>query len=333
MGNLSLGTTTQPATAVEPEGAASAAAATATAVGQASKQLRQQEVIDDEDEEEGTGCAGGDATSSTAAANAGLPGLPGHAHRKQPGEREEEEEGDPPCTFVWDSSSRQPGAATAAPPAATSAGTACSAAAALKDQGNACLKAGDCEAAVRCYSRALAACSSQQQGGEQAQQGEGQQVHEQEAAVAGGVAGAGTGAADPVLLSTLHSNRAQALLKLKRHDEVSGCGPCWLSGLHSCRAQPGCLPATQIAATRCSLHCTRCWFPVQAAADALQAHRLHPTWPKPLYRYVGAASRRRGSLRALMHAAMLAHSCHASHPLPPPTHRPLCGRLASLGAG
>jgi hypothetical protein len=77
-----------------------------------------------------------------------------------------------------------------------------------------------------------------------------------------------------------------------------------------------------------------CCIPVQAAADALQAHRLHPSWPKPLYRYVGAASRRLGSLRALMRAALLARSCHASQPLPPPAHCAAALRLlVQAGAG
>ena len=257
MGNLSLGAAAHPAKAVASAGAASAAAGTvaaasqpstaAAAAGQASQQLRQQEVVDDEEEE--AGWALGDGTASTAAATAGLSGLPGQSHPHQPEEQEEEEEGDPSCTYVWDSSSRQPEAATALPPTATSAGTACNAAAELKKQGNACLKAGDCEAAVRCYTQALAARSSQQQGGEQAQPGAGQQVQ------VAAVEGAGTGAADPLLLATLHSNRAQALLKLKRHEEVSemGWGTCWRLGNPPCYAKPDCQPRRLLQQ---DAHCT-----------------------------------------------------------------------------
>ena len=342
LGNLSLGPShleTAVATAEAAEAASAAAAAApptaAAPEGQASERLlRQQEVNDDEDDAGGAGCVAGGATSRPVAAAGGLPA---HSHHNQPLEHDEEgveEEDDLPCTFVWDSSSRQRGAASAPPPTAASAGPACTAAAALKDQGNACLKAGDCEAAVRCYSQALAACSSRQQGGEQAQQGAAQQQEEQAAAAAG--AGGGARAADPVLLATLHSNRAQALLKLKRHEEVGVWGVAGFPALRSCCWGLDCLAVAQTAATGCSLHCTSCCVLMKAAEDALQAHRLHPNWPKPLYRCVGAAGGSgRSSLRAAMHAAAWspALSCKLHASPPAAAYHWRAAPLAPLSAG
>lgn len=140
-------------------------------------------------------------------------------------EEEQQEEAEPALTYVWDSSSRRPGSAVQPPPAAasgTSSAAGC-AAAQLKEQGNALLKAGDFSGAVQCYTDGLAAATAgRQHRGERVglQAGAGKQTAAAEVA-SGASAGEGP-AADHTLLATLHSNRAHALLKLKRNEEVGG---------------------------------------------------------------------------------------------------------------
>ena len=110
--------------------------------------------------------------------------------------------------MVWDSSSsdRQRGAATEPRPAPD---TASGPAAALKEQGNAHMHAGRHQAALQCYTAALAAAGVAAKPGR------------------GGAAGA-----DPQFVATLYSNRAHTLLKLRRHQEVGawrGWVPAWMS--------------------------------------------------------------------------------------------------------
>lgn len=123
----------------------------------------------------------------------------------------EEEDGGPEIRLVWDGSSARPGSGVQAPLPVAAGG---SAAADLKQRGNACIKAGDWEGAVECYTLAIAAADME-------------------------AAPAADAAADAApLRATLHSNRAHALLKLGRNAEVGG--PCqgslwvWVWGAAGC---------------------------------------------------------------------------------------------------
>ncbi|PRW57622.1 tetratricopeptide repeat 1 [Chlorella sorokiniana] len=155
-------------------------------------------------------------------------------------EEEEEEDAEPEIKLVWDSSSRRPGAASAPAVAAEALPPGAAAAAELKERGNALLKAGDCAAAVKCYTEALAALrTASQQGGSSAGQ-----AAAAGAAAAGGAAAAAAPEPEAQLAATLHSNRAHALMQLQRFEP--------------------------------------------AVVDAQRAHRLLPSWPKPLYRLAQA---------------------------------------------
>lgn len=250
--------------------------------------LRQQEVEDDDNEPAAAGCCSAGECPAAAAAGS-TEGLQS--------EEEEEEGPEPEVKLVWDSSSRRPcaGGAPAVPAAVLSPGAA--AAAELKEKGNSMLKAGDCAAAVKCYTSALAKLrASGQQGGSSAAQAAA-------AAVGAGEGGAAADAppAEAQLAATLHSNRAHALMRLLRAEEVRvmqrwSCMAVGLSArVHvlrkrvsvACPLAHWCSTAQQCCLQSALANLTSC---LQAAADALRAHKLLPSWPKPLYRWVGAAA-------------------------------------------
>ncbi|KAL4457278.1 hypothetical protein ABPG75_012143 [Micractinium tetrahymenae] len=253
------------------DGAADAAAGSDAAVAgkPAGQQRREQEIVDDDEAEVAAGSAGpagaagsGGEHPATAAQQPGSP--------KEQGEGEEAEP-EPEVRIVWDSSSRERGAAAAAQPRPGSASAAHGQAAQLKEQGNAHLKAGQYEEAVLRYSQALVACGSAMQaagdGGAQRAAPQQQQAGAGAPPAEAGRAGEGeAAAADHHFQATLHSNRAHALLKLKRFKE--------------------------------------------AAADAAAAHRLYPSWPKPLYRLAQAKA-------ALGQWAAAVGACKKGHELSP----------------
>ncbi|PSC73819.1 Small glutamine-rich tetratricopeptide [Micractinium conductrix] len=203
---------------------------TAPAAGARPRRWVEQEVDDDDDEVEGLAgkvSTAGSRSTATAAPAGGTANAAAQAAggAQVEGVHPEESEGSDDeqlldLRMVWDSSSsdRQRGAATEPRPAPD---TASGPAAALKEQGNAHMHAGRHQAALQCYTAALAAAGVAAKPGR------------------GGAAGA-----DPQFVATLYSNRAHTLLKLRRHQE--------------------------------------------AATDALHAHKLHPTWLKPLYRLAQA---------------------------------------------
>lgn len=174
---------------------------------------------------------------------------------------------------MWDSSSRRPGAA-AQPAVAPAPGTAAQAALELKERGNALLKAGQCLAAVECYSEALALCLS---GGGRA--GAKAKAPPAKAGKAGAAA-----AADRQLLATLYSNRAHCLNKLQQYQQVCRCCqlPAAVGPLHAALPAVCSTKQTPRPPSAPPLACP------QAAEDATVAHRLHPTWPKPLARLATA---------------------------------------------
>ncbi|KAL4421167.1 hypothetical protein ABPG77_003350 [Micractinium sp. CCAP 211/92] len=257
-----------------------------TVPGQPSaEQRREQEIVDDDFEDvppvSPAGTAGPAGTGNEHPATAAQqPGSP------RQGEADDEEP-EPEVRLVWDSSSRERGAASAAQPRPGGASVVHAQAAQLKEQGNAHMKSGQfAEAALR-YSQALVACSTALQasgGGSSSAQGGAAQPRPQQGGVAapplgGEAAGEGppaadaaelaaaeTGAADHRFLATLHSNRAHALLKLQRFKE--------------------------------------------AAADAAAAQRLHPSWPKPLYRLAQARA-------ALGQWSAAVAACKQGHELSP----------------
>lgn len=201
---------------------------------------REQEIVDDDFEDvppvSPAGTAGPAGTGNEHPATAAQqPGSP------RQGEADEEEP-EPEVRLVWDSSSRERGAASAAQPRPGGASVVHAQAARLKEQGNAHMKSGQfAEAALR-YSQALVACSTalraSEDGSSSAQGGAAQPRPQQGAAAAPPVGGeadaaelaaAEAGAADHRFLATLHSNRAHALLKLQRFKEASqGQGWCFV---------------------------------------------------------------------------------------------------------
>lgn len=223
VGKLSLGSTEQPTG----NGIATAAAAASSAGEE--KALRQQEVVDDDDEPAPASPAGG--------AGAALQRSHWQAagRQQQPGGQGEDDDDEGlACKVVWDSSPAQAGAAARVPAADTDMAAFGGAGASilqLKEQGNICLKAGDFEGAVRCYSEALSACKQSRRAAQQAaplqaapqpaqqdQQGD-PPSHQQHPAAEGQREATGH-----QLLATLHSNRAHALLRLKRNEEARGAG-------------------------------------------------------------------------------------------------------------
>lgn len=192
-----------------------------------SAQQRREQEVEDDDEEEASGAAG--ALSEHPATATQQPGSPTQ------GEADELE-----LRVVWDSSSRERGAAASAQPRPGGASSTHGQAAQLKEQGNAHMKAGQLDEAVLRYSQALAACGSAMKatGGSTADSPGTQPQQPGASAIAPGAAGTGADAADcggappsaaeeasladRRFLATLHSNRAHALLKLKRFKEVSG---------------------------------------------------------------------------------------------------------------
>lgn len=195
--------------------------------------LRQQEVEDEDDDELATGgcCPGQDpSAASGCSANGSAAQLPAGAAADAEGllySEGEEEEAEPEIKLVWDSSSRRPGGAAAPAVARNALSPGAAAAVELKEQGNTQLKEGDCAAAVKCYTQALAVLREASQA---ASRGAGQAA-EGAAADAPSPAAAAAAGAGAQLAATLHSNRAHALLRLRRNEEVSGrtqldCGVC-----------------------------------------------------------------------------------------------------------
>ena len=172
-----------PLPAAAPPAAAKAHALPSTGSPAAKPLVRQAEVEDDDEEGEviaAETAAGGCGAAPAAAAGAGGAGAEQEGVDAEAGAEDEEKE--PECRVVWDSSQRAPGAA----PGAEAAGG--GAAARLKAAGTECLRQGDLEGALRCYSEGLEAAAAA---------GEGDQV-----------------------LAVLRSNRSHVLHKLRRNQEV-----------------------------------------------------------------------------------------------------------------
>lgn len=230
-----------------------------------SKPIRQQEVEDDE--EEGLGCTAVNvAPAAAASVAAGGVAAAEPAASAPSAARGEDEEQEPECRVVWDSSRSAAAAAPAVPAAA-----AASESSRLKELGTELLRSGDLEGALKRYTAAVRAALAAKEGPEQ--------------------------------LAVLYSNRAHVLHKLRRDQEVGGC---WPGGVGSVRDEGGSL--ADIASSSASVHKepAACQFPpahgvrrkrnllhsslpcLQAAADAGEAHRLLPAWPKPLFRLAQA---------------------------------------------
>lgn len=196
---------------------------------------REQEIVDDDDEDAAA------AGPAGAAESAGAGGEHPATAAQQPGsprQGEAEEEPELEVRVVWDSSSRERGAAAAPQARPGGASAVHGQAAQLKEQGNAHMKEGQLDAAVLRYSQALVACGSAMQSAEGAGGALGAAARPQRAgaaapAASAGAAGAGAGppaaaapapaeaADDRRFQATLHSNRSHALLKLKRFKEAS----------------------------------------------------------------------------------------------------------------
>lgn len=233
-----------------------------------SKPIRQQEVEDDE--EEGLGCTAVNvAPAAAASVAAGGVAAAEPAASAPSAARGEEEEQEPECRVVWDSSRSAAAAAPAVPAAA-----AASESSRLKELGTELLRSGDLEGALKRYTAAVRAALAAKEGPEQ--------------------------------LAVLYSNRAHVLHKLRRDQEVGGC---WPGGVGSVRDEGGSTRAwliLRVVLHVCTKNLLRANFPpahgvrrkrnllhsslpcLQAAADAGEAHRLLPAWPKPLFRLAQA---------------------------------------------
>jgi len=209
--------------------------------------LRQQEIVDDDEVESAVGgCCPSECSAATPAASGASQQTAGQAGGAEglPGEEEEDDETEPEIKLVWDSSSRRPGAAGGMPAVSADAlGPAAAAAAQLKEQGNQLLKKGDCVAGGKCYTQALAGLRA---AGKQGSGAAGQASEAAAGAGATAAAGAAPAAAPAAaapgpevqLEATLHSNRAHALLRVRRTEEVSAEG---FHGSAACTRQSLCM--------------------------------------------------------------------------------------------
>lgn len=173
--------------------------------------LRQQEISDDDEDEEALGSTA--PVRTAAMQHAGPAAAQQQPQQQQQGlqKEEEKEEEELAWSVVWDSSSSRPGGGTQPLAAGAAAAAGGERAAKLKEQGTACLEAGDFRGAIQCYSEAIAACK---------QHLVQQKRTKQQQAAAGGADVLLPACAADHLLATLHSNRSHALLKLKYNEQV-----------------------------------------------------------------------------------------------------------------
>lgn len=219
--------------------------------------LRQQEVEDDDDELATSGCCPGQDPSAAVgcSADGSAAQLPAGAAPEAEGllySEGEEEDAEPEIKLVWDSSSRRPGGGAGPAVASDTLSPGAAAAAELKEQGNTLLRGGDCAAAVKCYTQALAVLREASQAASVAA-GQAAAAAEGMAADAPSPAAAAAAGAEAQLAATLHSNRAHALLRLRRNEEVSGrtqldCGVCCDVADRSAATAPGIEGGNRVAA-------------------------------------------------------------------------------------